>query len=261
MLVAGIGRIIFWTGGSLWIGQAIAATEIHAHHAIQVGIGLSGQVQFRMRDTAGWETFDAVVVPADVPHLFQAPGKLVAHLFCAPESALGRALLNRFGSGRLIAVRAGDIAQHGEALRSAFESGKSDDELEQIALDAIYSLAGEHPPALVDPRIHEAAGFIAARLSEPIDLASVARYVGLSPGRFRHLFVAETGISLRAYVLWTRLNRAIELGFGGTSWTDAAHATNFADSAHLSRTMRRMYGLAPSSLRQEIPSASWPMTA
>ena len=73
----------------------------------------------------------------------------------------------------------------------------------------------------------------------------------LSEGRFRHLFVQETGVAFRPYVLWTRLNRALELGFGGTSWTDAAHATNFADSAHLTRTCRRMYGLNPSSIRIE----------
>ena len=66
---------------------------------------------------------------------------------------------------------------------------------------------------------------------------------GLSESRFRAPFVAETGVSLRAYILWARLNRALDLGFGGTSWTEAAHAANFADFAHLTRTCRRMFGL------------------
>lgn len=57
--------------------------------------------------------------------------------------------------------------------------------------------------------------------------------------------------AFRPYVLWTRLNRALELGVAGSSWTDAAHATNFADSAHLTRTCRRMYGLFPTSMRIE----------
>jgi AraC-like DNA-binding protein len=102
---------------------------------------------------------------------------------------------------------------------------------------------------------------MAAHLAQPLTLEEVARHAGLSDGRFRHLFVEETGISFRAFLLWTRLNRALELGYGGASWTEAAHATNFADSPHLSRTMRRMYGLSPTSLRQQPPAAQRPLTA
>lgn len=35
----------------------------------------------------------------------------------------------------------------------------------------------------------------------------------------------------------------------GSSLTEAAHAAGFADSAHFSRTFRRMFGVAPASLR------------
>ena len=70
----------------------------------------------------------------------------------------------------------------------------------------------------------------------------------LSPGRFRHLFVAHTGTSFRAYVLWTRLNVAIQFAMVGRSWTEAAHAAGFADSAHLTRTFRRMFGINPAAL-------------
>jgi AraC family transcriptional regulator len=77
-------------------------------------------------------------------------------------------------------------------------------------------------------------------------LEEIAR--GLSPGRFRHLFVAETGLPHRGYVLWLRLGRAVDVFAAGGSLTDAAHDAGFADSAHLSRTFRRMFGLAPSSL-------------
>jgi AraC family transcriptional regulator len=33
----------------------------------------------------------------------------------------------------------------------------------------------------------------------------------------------------------------------GRSWTEAAHATGFADSAHLTRTCRRMFGMHPAA--------------
>ena len=58
----------------------------------------------------------------------------------------------------------------------------------------------------------------------------------------------ETGAALRTYVLWLRLNIAIERSMAGGSWTDAAHDAGFADSAHLSRIFKRMFGINPATL-------------
>lgn len=261
MQIAGIGRIIFWSGGSLWIGQSLAPSELHAHHAIQVCVGLASSPQFRTDDSAPWTSYRAAVIPPDLPHTYQAPGMMVAHLFCEPESALGRGLLAEFGRERIAGVLWAKIDPFAQALRSAFDAGADDEELEAIALDTLQELSGHEPAGEIDQRIRRATEFIGLHLDESLSLENVAHHVGLSPGRFRHLFVVETGISFRAYVLWLRIQRAIELGFGSGSWTAAAHATNFADSAHLSRTMRRMYGFAPTALRQDAPTASRSMTA
>jgi AraC-like DNA-binding protein len=87
----------------------------------------------------------------------------------------------------------------------------------------------------------------AARSAWPTSRAAAA----LSTGRFRHLFVRETGVAFRPYVLWLRLNVAIECSMQGRSWTEAAHEAGFADSAHLSRTFRRMFGMNPATLVRE----------
>jgi AraC-like DNA-binding protein len=34
----------------------------------------------------------------------------------------------------------------------------------------------------------------------------------------------------------------------GESWTAAAHGAGFADSAHLTRTFKRMFGMNPAAL-------------
>ena len=34
----------------------------------------------------------------------------------------------------------------------------------------------------------------------------------------------------------------------GGSWTESAHEAGFADSAHLSRTFKRMFGMNPATL-------------
>lgn len=90
--------------------------------------------------------------------------------------------------------------------------------------------------------------WIYAHIDEPLTLSAAANHIHLSESRLRHLFVAETGVAFRPFVLWARVKRAIELGFSCTSWTDAAMGANFADQAHLTRTCRRMFGIVPSAL-------------
>jgi len=77
------------------------------------------------------------------------------------------------------------------------------------------------------------------------DLAS---YIGLSESRLSHLFKEQTGTPIRRYILWLRLRKAIKLIILGESFTTAAYASEFSDSAHLSRTYRNMFGVTPSEI-------------
>jgi AraC-like DNA-binding protein len=246
MKVSGIGRVIFWGGGNLWIGLAVDAIDLHAHHAIQLAVGFDGPVEFRPNSQSEWTAYrGGALVRPGAAHEFRAPGQRIANILFEPETALGRALLERFACGSIVPL-------HTEvhALAAAFDQGADDDELADESMAFLSRLAGtDRPQRPTDSRILEAIDWITRRVDEPLSLGAAADVAGLSESRFRHLFVAETGVAFRPYVLWTRLNRALEMGFGGTSWTEAAHATGFADSAHLTRTCRRMYGLFPTSLR------------
>ena len=93
--------------------------------------------------------------------------------------------------------------------------------------------------------------YIKERIDRPITLEEVAAAVNLSPSRFRHLFVEETGMALRPYILWLRFQKAWALISQGQTLTEAAHGAGFADSAHLSRTSRRMFGIPPVALQME----------
>jgi AraC-like DNA-binding protein len=261
MQIAGIGRVIFWSGGSLWIGRSLAPSEWHAHHAIQIFMGLTGPARFRGKPEPQWQFYEAAFIPSDLLHEYEANGRIVAHLFCEPESALGHGLLDRFRRNGILSMPPDEVAPHARALSDAFGEGLADEELEDLALEALHALAGQVVSRQGDERILRAAEYIRDHLAEPLTLEEVASHVGLSPGRFRHLFVEVTGISFRGFLLWTRLRRALELGFGGMSWTEVAHATNFADSAHLSRTTNRMFGFSPTAIRQEMPGGARPMTA
>jgi AraC-like DNA-binding protein len=58
------------------------------------------------------------------------------------------------------------------------------------------------------------------------------------------MFVEQIGIPPRRYVLWRRLMTAFQFAVQGKSLTESAHSAGFSDSAHLSRTYKRMYGIS-----------------
>lgn len=247
------GRILAWEGASLWIlsappGVRYPKTDRHAHHVIQLSFALTGRVDFDV--DAGQVGGDAVAIAPDAPHTFEGTG-LVAHLFVDPDGQAGRAILRGLLANRpsvpIERSRLGDLP---ERLRTTYEEpGHCDDDLRALGRDLVARLVGQCARAeRADPRIAKLLPWLTARLDQAVSLDDVARVVGLSKGRTRHLFVEQTGLPFRTYLLWLRLERAVEMFAVGASLTEAAHGAGFADSAHLSRTFRRMFGIAASSL-------------
>ncbi|WP_331373160.1 helix-turn-helix transcriptional regulator [Sinorhizobium chiapasense] len=234
----------------------MAPAQLHRHHAIQLCIGFDGPIQFRGRPDAPWNSYLGALIAPDLAHEFRAPGRQVANMLFEPETPIGEALLERFSNGSIARIPGSLAADVSADLKAAWAAGASDQELASHAQALLSRLAGTASPRnKADPRILKCINWISHHLDGPLRLSEVAAVAGLSEGRFRHLFVAETGIAFRPYILWTRLNRALELGFGGTSWTEAAHAANFSDQAHLIRTCRRMLGLVPTSMRINVTAA------
>ncbi len=247
------GRILAWQGGSIWIGETRATTGLHAHHAIQITMALEGHFRLRGPATPAFgEGLTAAIVGANRPHAFSAEGT-VALVFVEPESVEGRALQEAHCRGGAISRLSPDQLGDGPALLlDAYRGAAGRARLEEIARRIVGRLrGGAAPRGTPDPRVLRAMRMLSGRADDPPSLGEAAAAVGLSPGRFRHLFVAEAGLPYRGYALWLRLGRAVDVFAAGGSLTDAAHDAGFADSAHLSRTFRRMFGLAPSSLHLE----------
>ena len=252
--VAATGRICFWQGGSLWIGRGRGRSEWHAHHAHQIALALEGEFRFRTQRDGPWSNYEAVIVASHCDHEFELDDIAVAHLFVEPETVEGRALARRFAPQALSVLPDGAARGVAGALRQAVLDNADEFALKAVARAGVatFSATDLVDPALrlLDPRIARAQQFVAERVRMPVSLDDAAGAAALSPSRFRHLFVQETGSSFRAYLLWLRINLAIEAASAGASWTEAAHAAGFADSAHLSRTHKRMFGIEPTAIRR-----------
>jgi AraC-like DNA-binding protein len=249
--VAGIGRVMLWSGGSLWIGRDAGLVERHAHHAVQITLAMDSRFLMR-EDCAGWHEHGGAIVMPHRPHQFDGCGSGVAQIFIEPETALGRAIVQRHATAAITDLPP-DVAEAlVSPLRAAYRARANDATLVGLAQSAVATLAGPVPPlSAVDPRITRVIAWVRERLDSAVSLTDAARVAHLSPSRFRHLFVAQTGVSFRAYLLWARVAAAVGAAMNGQSWTAAAQDAGFADSAHLSRTCRRMFGIAPVTLIRE----------
>lgn len=243
------GRIAVWEGGSLWAFDVPAGdldrNKLHAHHALQVTVALTGGVfKLHLRDRV--VSGDVAIVAADAPHAFEAEGP-VALLFVAPESRAGRVLAKLLdGAPAVVADQFTDAAQEIEA---AFRN--KDDALGAMramgqALTA--RLAGADRVIEPDRRVRQMIAWARDNLDASLGAKEAAAHVSLSVSPASHLFVEQTGLPFRTFVLWLRVMRAVEAYGRGESLTAAAQEAGFADSAHLSRTFRRMFGLSAAAL-------------
>jgi AraC-like DNA-binding protein len=87
--------------------------------------------------------------------------------------------------------------------------------------------------------------------SREITLAHMAHDFGVSYHRMSHLFNEVLGLSFRTYGSFALMRRASRQFTGNSSLTVIAHSAGFTDSAHLSHTWRKRYGLSPSYVRDD----------
>ncbi|HTI67058.1 MAG TPA: AraC family transcriptional regulator [Caulobacteraceae bacterium] len=248
------GRIVLWQGASLWTFDvppfAIAPkrTDFHAHHAIQVTLALEGRFELHVADRS--VPGPVAVVGADVRHAFEPQG-LISLLFVEPESPAGRVVSSTLLADEPVAAVPLDLlgtlpVQISAAFRAPGGDGGP---LRDIGRSMIERLAGDAEPPAPDPRVQTTIAWAAGNLERRLGASEAARNVGLSVDRMSHLFVEQTGLPFRTYLLWLRMTKAVEVYAAGASLTEAAHEAGFADSAHFSRTFRRMFGVAAAALR------------
>ncbi|WP_051325653.1 helix-turn-helix transcriptional regulator [Glycomyces tenuis] len=212
--------------GLLAFTGRIGDAEAHTHACLQLLIVTSGRIVLADARGARRPVEGIAIIPAGVPHQVTAgPETAGLAAYLDADSAAGRAAaarLRRTGADpRQVETWTGTAAQPAQAP------------------------ATTPPRPAPHPTLAAAIDLATTDPGGPPDLAALASRVPVSASRLGHLFAEHLGLSYPAWRRWIRLQRALEAVRAGADLTAAAHTAGFADSAHLSRTTRAMFGLTP----------------
>ena len=241
--------LILWPGQAIYLGMGLPST-VHRHHAVQLGISLGAPLQVRTQAHDPYTAQRSFIVGPDVLHQVEAAD--IPSLFLWSEALALAALARRLratATGALPELPDEPLSVLLPVIRAYWAEAPDAHAGCQLLRELLQALLG--PKGIEgrgDPRIAAALTTVTPQLlvehSQPI--AHLAACVHLSPSRFRHLFRREMGLSVQRYLLWQRLQLALQVSARGISLTEAAHAVGFADSAHLTRVFRATFGLPPS---------------
>ena len=101
----------------------------------------------------------------------------------------------------------------------------------------------------LDRRVQMALERITQHLPGPVPAADIAGAAHLSTSQLHRRFQSDLAVTLRGWVLWQRLRIALAHHLHGHTLTASAHTAGFADLAHLSRSLRRMFGIGAAQLQ------------
>lgn len=215
----------------------------HAHHAMHLVLALDGALAVT---SPSQQSAAGVLTAPDATHAIDASGTDVMLVFIDPESDVGAALRPTIvGALRTLSEAERDaLVRDAEPMAIMREGGAA-------WTSRAVAVLGASPVAAVrrvHPRVRKVLRLLRDGERET-SLDALAADVGLSAGRLMHVFTESTGIPLRPYLVWLKLQRAAAAIASRVPLGEAAHAAGFADSAHMTRTFRRMLGVPPSTLR------------
>ena len=219
----------------------------HAHHAIQIVIALDGCVAISGRDD-GWRESRGIVVRPDAEHSFDCNGALGVMLFVDPESSEG-AWLSAPLRQDITTVPDTRLDSLVPELRAFADRPDETQDVGALIRGCVHGLRpGLAPVRRIDSRVTTVLDAIRASDELRMSLDNAAGIACLSPTRFAHLFKDQVGLPFSRYILWRKLTRAMVAVASERTIAAAAHAADFADAAHLTRTFYQMVGMAPSAL-------------
>ena len=105
-------------------------------------------------------------------------------------------------------------------------------------------------PIVADDRINKALDYMNNSSFEyKMMMNELKSLTNLSDSRLSHLFKEEVGISIKKYLVWSKLKRAFEKVLNeNKNMYEASIEIGFYDQPHLSKAFKQIFGISPSDV-------------
>jgi AraC family transcriptional regulator len=237
-------HIYVWPEKFLYLGPS-TRTSLHRNHAAAWLFAREGKLRVTLGSGEVLEN-QVIFLPSETEYATELAPSSIAALYWEPESASFHRALEHFDNVPRAFACSG---MHEDETQKLFDLDTTRDTADQL-LAHIFGFASMplNMPSFFDARINTALAFLRDTPEAYDSIEALSARVYLSPSRFAHLFKKVVGVPVRRYVLWLKMRRALDLAIAGDSLTTAALSAGFSDSAHLSRSVRAMMGIAPEFL-------------
>lgn len=181
------------------------------------------------------------VVPPNRPHEISSRDRTIRKLLLEPESLPNGSPLP------LPRVLSTDQSPSYRAISAVFVAWLGGDAPANDSTEAFdqFFFGRSLDRRRIDPRIDRVVRQLQAEPFAHVSAADCARSVNLSVPRFVHLFNDELGMTLRALCMWKRARAVLPSLVTPRNLTQLAMEAGYADSAHFSHTIKRVFGLRP----------------
>ncbi|WP_405970648.1 AraC family transcriptional regulator [Streptomyces sp. NBC_00988] len=152
-----------------------------------------------------------------------------------------------------------DLPRVRDRFQTAVESSSRLPLLARAELWSLLSLLSARQSSRYDdasglhPAVRAALAHIEAHLTEHMSVASLARRVGVSHNHLTRLFRAQIGTTVVAHIRNRRMHRTHHLlTRTALPVKSVAHMMGFTDLQVFNKAFRKVYGIAPSSIRDGV---------
>lgn len=241
------GKVFLWNDRNLYVGPGVTS-DVQVSYCVKLYIATRGSFDIRSAD-GQWQTYQSALVPIGTTHEMRSNGSQVVSLRWAPHTVTAQKLMTALRRNKVSIPPVELVKIILPRLRVCLDNGCRSEDAIQLFDNAEYWAEKLDGFQDFDPRILDVLQHVRCEPEHFRTAAEAARSVNLSLGRFVHLFLAQTGIAFRRYLLGQRLQRSFPMLSGRASLTEVAHQSGFADAAHFSRTARMFLGCSPTMLR------------
>lgn len=229
-------RLYIANGAALFVGT-VNDTDFHRHHMLQITLSHEREFLIEIEDES--ILTKSIMLDSNCRHRLTGKDDIQAVLLIEPETKAGTVLREHLGGNPFcipdLCMKMFDLIECSQA---------SDLSIFYIINSLVSHLDINIDARLrTDSRIDRVIDIIRGIDEKKISIQELARSVSLSESRLQHLFKRQTGIPIKKYLQWKRLIDGVNTIIKGNDFTFASYEAGFADSAHMSRTFKEMFGI------------------